>query len=261
MATLSSLLSSIGPTNIGNIPTRLKIYHTSYTSVSNGGCCCLWTVPASPTITSITFELYGGGGGGSDSCCCAYESRGSNSGNWSYKQIDTVAGCQYRICAGGSTCCAYQNSNMGVEGYPSYVHDVTAGATIACACGGCGGSQQAGFTSPYSNYTCCWGPINRTSNDNNTISPNLITVAGTAGAGRRNTYCHTQYHQYVSRGFRGTGGRSSDLCSCWSQQGYHMYQLDSGKFPGGPGASGISCGDGRCPGVHGAGGQVIVIYN
>ena len=67
MATLSSLLSSIGPTDIGNIPTRLKIYHTSTTGVSNGGCCCLWTVPASPTITSITLELYGGGGGGSDS--------------------------------------------------------------------------------------------------------------------------------------------------------------------------------------------------
>ena len=259
MTTLSSLLYDFGRTSIGIVPTWFNVWHTSYTSVSNGGCCCLLSGPAG--IVSIQFEMYGGGGGGSDSCCCAYESRGASSGNWSFKRIDTAPGCQYRLCAGGSTCCAYQNSNTGVEGYATYVYDVTAGSTIACACGGCGGNQQAGFQSPYGAYTCCWGIINRTSNDNNGIGGNDITVAGTAGTGRRNTYCHTQYHQYVSRGFRGTGGRSHDLCSCWAQQGYHMYQSDSGKFPGGPGAGGIACGDGRCPGQHGGGGQVIVVYN
>ena len=96
MTTLSSLLSDIGPTSIGNVPTWFKVWHTSYTSVSNGGCCCLWTVPAG--IVSIQFEMYGGGGGGSRG---GYGGGNSGSYGGGYSQPNST----------------YANKSSGAEGW------------------------------------------------------------------------------------------------------------------------------------------------
>lgn len=262
MSTLTGLLSDLAPALIGNVPTRLKIYHTSMNDPANGGCCCLWTVPAG--ITSIVFELYGGGASGNDGCCCSFSSYEGTSGSWTYKRIDTVAGCQYRLCAGSSTSCAYNVSNVGCTGCSSYVYDVTAASIIACSCGGDAGTQQHGFTSPYGNYTCCYGRIQAGSSSGN-HGLGDVTIGGMGGTGMRNTYCHTNYYIWQSGGFRQPGKRNEDLCSCWHQEGRNV-MCTSGNpftgqsFPGGPGTSAIACAGVHYNGQPGSGGQVIVMY-
>ena len=157
MPSLLTLLSSLAPGSTGNVPTRLKVYHTSTGSPANGGCCCLWTVPAG--ITSVVFELYGGGASGNDGCCCVFESFQGTAGAWTKHQVDVVAGCQFRICAGSSTSCAYNVSNNGCIGCASYVYDVTNASTIACACGGDAGYSQPGHSTAFNAYTCCFGRV------------------------------------------------------------------------------------------------------
>ena len=265
MTTLSSLLSSIGPTQSGNPPGFLRVYHTSFTSVSNGGCCCLWTVPASPAgITSVKFELWGGGASGNDGCCCAWTAYEPTSGNYVKKQQDTTAGCQYRICAGGSTACAYQISNVGCTGCSSYVYDVTAGTTIACACGGESGSSQPGFTSPFTAYTCCWGRINGGNNTSRVSSVNDIDIMGTGNTSHKIQHCFTEHYSSGSGGWTMDGWRSFNFCdTTWYRSGQSVHSGGSGygMYPGGPGVSGIACGDGRCWGSFGAGGLVILTWS
>lgn len=266
MATLSSLLNSIAPANVGNVPTRLKVYHTSVGSPANGGCCCLWTVPAG--ISSITFELYGGGASGNDGCCCVFESFQGTAGSWTRHRIDTQPGCQYRICAGSSTSCAYQVSNNGCTGCASYVYDVTAGTNIACACGGEAGTSQHGHSGPYNAYTCCFGRIQSGSSAsaNSSHGTGEISIGGMGGTGLRNTYCHTQYYIWNSGGFRQLGRRNEGLCACWHQEGRYVMCTSNDpftgqSFPGGPGVSAIACGGVHFNGQPGSGGQVIVKYS
>ena len=264
MTTLTSLLSDIGPTQIGNVPSRLKIYHTSTGSPANGGCCCLWTVPAG--ITSVTFELWGGGGSGNDGCCCVYEAYQSTSGAWARHRIDTVAGCQYRICAGSSTSCAYEISNNACHGCASYVYDITASAVIACACGGTDGSSQPGHSGPFTAYTCCFGRIQGNSSGAASGTANDIVISGIGGTGLRNQYCHTQFYMWDASGFGSGAQRNEDLCSCWHQEGRNVMctsgnPFTGNSFPGGPGISAIACGGVHYNGQPGAGGQVIVKYN
>ena len=262
MTTLSTLLSDIAPSNTGNVPAKLRVYHTSTGSPANGGCCCLWTVPAG--ITSVTFELYGGGASGNDGCCCVFEAWGPTSGAWTRHRIDTVAGCQYRICAGSSTSCAYRISNNGCIGCASYVYDVTAATTIACACGGDSGNQQVGHSGPYNAYTCCHGRIQAGSSGGTQGNGDLV-IAGIGGNGVRNTYCHTQLYLWDPGGFQQPGRRNEGLCACWHQQGRYV-MCTSGdpftgqSFPGGPGISAIACGGVHYEGQPGSGGQVVVTY-
>ncbi len=263
MTTLTALLSDIGPQFTGNVPQRLKVYHTSVNDPANGGCCCLWTVPAG--MTSITFELWGGGASGNDGCCCVYEAYQGTAGSYVQHRVDTVAGCQYRICAGSSTSCAYEISNNGCIGCSSYVYDVTAATVIACACGGQDGNSQAGHSSPYGAYTCCHGRINKGSSGTSQGIGD-VKIAGMGGTGMRNQYCHSQFFMWDSGGFKQLGRRNEDLCSCWHQEGRHV-MCTSGdpftgqSFPGGPGISAIACGGVHYNGQPGSGGQVVVIYN
>ena len=268
MTALTTLLADIGPTSVGNIPQRLRVWNTSHTSAANGGCCCLWTVPAG--ITSLVFKLWGGGSSGNDGCCCSFEAYQGTSGSYVWYQMDTQAGCQYRICAGSSTGCAYDKSNTSCYGCPSYVYDVTAAATIICACGGDEGSQQPGFQSPYNAYTCCFGRIqggSSSATQGYVADANKgIIMPGIGGHGTRNTYCHTQYYYWTHSGFNQPGQMNEDLCSCWYQQGRYVMctsgdPFTGNKFPGGPGTSGIACGGSHCDGQPGGGGKVYVYYN
>jgi hypothetical protein len=49
-------------------PGEIMVLNTNYTSVGNGGCCYLWTVPAGKT--RAVFEMWSGGGSGAGACCC-----------------------------------------------------------------------------------------------------------------------------------------------------------------------------------------------
>jgi len=262
MTTLTTLLSSISPTNIGNPPGYLQVYHTSITSVSNGGCCCLWTVPAG--VTSVTFELYGGGASGNDACCCAWTAVEPTAGNYAVKQVDVVAGCQFKICAGGSTACAHNISNGGCHGCSSYVEAVTGSTVVGCACGGFCGSSQPGFSSPFTSYTCCWGRINGDNNTSRNSSVNDIDIMGTGGNSHKIQHCFTEHFSTGSGGWNMDSWRSFSFCdTTWQRQGgdVHSGGQGWGMWPGGPGTSGIACGGGHCWGTFGAGGTIIVRYN
>ncbi len=262
MTTLSSLLSDIGPTNIGNAPTFFRVYHTSRDNEGNGGCCCLWTVPAN--MVSVTFEVYGGGGSGMDGCCCTYQMNGGGSGNYTSKTVDVVAGCQFRICAGGSTPWACNVSNCGCWGCSSYIVDITGGTTIACACGGWPGNGQPGFTGPFSGYTCCWARINGSSNAGSISAANDYTIVGAQANGMRNQFCYQQYWYYTAGGFYSDGGRSYNLCdTTWYGTGRNRHNGDGyrNNFPGGAGFSAVACGGTHDGGTGGAGGMVIVSYS
>ena len=262
MATLSSLLSSLSPGSTGNAPTFFRVYNTSYESVSNGGCCCLWTVPSG--ITSVTFEVYAGGGSGGSPCCCAYQAYGGSVGNYSRKTIDTQAGCQYRICAAGSTACANQVSNCGCIGCPSYVVAITGGSNVLCAHGGDAGNLQPGFTGPFSSSTCCWGRINKGGSSSGlTGADGDFHWAGVSGGSQKNQFCHTHYYYYNSGGPGSSHGRSYTLCdTTWQGSGRQKFNGDGMRyqFPSGPGFSGVACGGSHDWATPGAGGMVVISY-
>lgn len=114
-------------------------------SCSNaGGCCeqangkcCLWTVPTG--VNRITFEIWSGGGGGAGhTCCnCCSFALGGAGGNYATKTIDTVPGCQYTICAGGSWPCTVSHTCNAGMGCASYVNGYN--LSNFCVTGGCGG--------------------------------------------------------------------------------------------------------------------------
>jgi len=134
MASLRSLLSDLAPTPIGNPNTVFYVRNTD-TGAGQGGCCCLFTVPDG--FTSISFEMWGSGGGGAGARCCERAGTMATGGSYALKTISTVAGCQYRICAGGNTNCG---GCCGIQGRanPSYAFDITANSVIGCAVGGTG---------------------------------------------------------------------------------------------------------------------------
>ena len=121
---------------------------------NNGNCCeqangrcCLWTVPSG--VTKVTFEIWSGGGGGAGhTCCnCCSFSIGGGGGNYGIKTINTVPGCQYSICAGGSWRCEKSHTCSATMGCRSYVNGYN--LSNFCTTGGCGG------------YMCngdAWGP-------------------------------------------------------------------------------------------------------
>ena len=263
MATLSSLLSELSAST-GGSPTFFRVYNTSYNSVSNGGCCCLWTVPSG--VLSVTFELYGGGASGNDGCCCNYQNYGGANGTIAKVTLDTVAGCQYQICAAGSNACAYEISNTGCNGCSSWVCNVSAGSVVACACGGEQGTSQPGHSSPFNAYSCCWAPIsgnNNTSKRSSINDANGYSFQGVKGSAPRNTYCHTDEWYHTSGGM-GTGeGRSYDLCTTTmygNGRNRHNGDRSVGNFPGGAGYSAYACAGVHEYGTFGAGGLIVVKY-
>ena len=126
------------------------------------------------------------------------------------------------------------------------------------------GDQQAGHSSPFQSYTCCYGKI-RGSSSGGGQGLGDLKIAGMGGTGLRNQYCHTQFYMWNSSGFGQGAQRNEDLCSCWYQEGRYVHctsgdPYTGNKFPGGPGTSAISCAGVHYPGQPGAGGQVIVKY-
>ena len=249
MPTLRSLNGSISPPTVGN---PLKSFYVQYTTTGhqNGGCCCLWTVPAG--VTRATFELWGAGGDGSGGFCCESTALGAVGGSYSIKTVDTVAGCQYRICAAGSGCCTYCY-DTGNNGYPSYVYDITAAAVIACACGGQGGDSSQTRYNSGEGYTCCWGRLSG-------CGLGDFTMPGAGGTGIRNQYCHSNQYVIVSGGPFSSGRTSPDRCSIWACNGRNIMKSES-PFPGGGGNGPNSCGGGMCYGQYGQGGMVRISYS
>lgn len=249
MPTLRTLLNSLEPPKVGK-PATVFFVQNNTTTAQNGGCCCLWTVPTG--FTRVTFELWGAGGDGGGGCCCHSTAIGSTGGSYAIKTIDTASGCQYRICAAGSGCCNYC-CGVGTDGFPSYIYDITAASTIACAPGGLGANMQPTWTGSGEGYTCCWGRLS-------SCGLGDWTVPGAGGTGVRNQFCHSDQYQIVAGGQWNTGRTSPDRCSIWACAGYNIMKGCT-PFPGGGGADGNACAGGFCIGQWGAAGMVRITYS
>ena len=248
MPSLRTLLSDIAPQSIGN-PEKLFYVVNNSTGTQSGGRCCLWTTPAG--ATSITFEMWGAGGDGQGARCCERAGTMPTGGSYALKTIDTVEGCQYTICAAGTGC---QGCCCGItsRAFPSYVVDVTAASTIACAVGGNGGCSQmlrGGFCY---GYICCWGMLSGTGLGD-------VVIDGTGGTSIINCYCRSDIYMFVPGGV-GSDRMTAAFCAKEpSGSGeYHMCSPPSGY--GGAGTPGRACGGGYCYGQRGGYGVVKVSY-
>lgn len=243
MASLRSLLSDVEPTKSG-VQRQFWVWNDN-TDIGNGGRCCLWTVPAQ--TVNVTFELWGGGGGGHGGCCCQFANRPAAGGSYAIRTVQTQPGCQYTICAGGSTiCCCF--GCIGGNGYPSFV--TGSGISTTCAQGGCGGKA------------CCF-------TDAYTCHPSFVWQCGCgdwglpqiAGSSKRSQYCHNQMWNFTTgSGAFSAARRTRDWCAGnFTNTGACFGCLAA--FPGGGGPGGAACGEPCCWGGWGQAGAVKVSYS
>lgn len=249
MADLRTLLFTNAINVASPTPVELLVWNTSIDTPENGGRCCLWTVPAG--VTWIEFQIWGGGGGGSGSCCCMQGRPGGN-GSYAVRTVNAtpggvLTGCQYTICAGGTT--GATPSQPGCGGYTTFVQGF--GLSNFCARGGVSGAsgcwyyancQTMGAMNP---YQCCavGGDLN---------------LHSIEGGGLSSTYCYGNGKQWapvapytISGPFFGPGGCASG--------GAAVGCFCGPVFPGGAGLTAQTYGQCYC-GQHGAGGLVSVFY-
>ena len=229
--------------------TVLYIYNTSTESVTNGGRCCLWTVPTGATWAR--FEVFGGGGSGAGACCCQAPYQAGASGSYTRKSTRVVAGETYTICAAGTGCCS--TTCCGVCGYPSYVCNPTATYPLClCSSGGCGGINNCfvGVAGCLPFLSCVVG----TTCGGDFSMPGHFSSHHDGGACSFEAWQHIPSAPYKSSGFR----ISHDYCAGWSGC---QHQGDTASlFPGGGGASAVAHGGACCWGAWGAGGMIRITY-
>lgn len=245
MAGLRTLLE-IGTAGGGSIAfDQFYVYDTAKETALNGGCCCLWTVPAG--VNWFAVEMWGGGGGGAGSCCCRAGWPGG-AGSYARKFITEQAGGEeYTICAAGSTGCS-QSYCKGCIGNPSFV-SINGGAVQVCASGGSKGCTRCYFGSNCS-YSGC-----RQRQCGSWIG--AMGISGISGSAKGSSFCHSSSWQWMpSAPFTGGGNRGTKG-NC--QQGAGCVFGGYAHWPGGGGASSVSHGSNYC-GAAGAGGLVIIYY-
>ena len=238
-------------------PGEIMVLNTNYTSVGNGGCCYLWTVPAGKT--RAVFEMWSGGGSGAGACCCM-QGGGAGGGGYAIKAIDVLPGQNIQICAAGSGCCG--SYYTGPQGCPSWVcSQGGGGASTWFTCLSGGYTNDRCVTCRYGNscYTCCSmcsGCGGRVDAGTGTGANQAdMVVCGVGGNGHSTQYCHASFHQYAGNGPMQAGPRIGHA-GCCARGG----SQDWGIFPGGGGLSAQVYGGPCCCGCPGAGGQIYVLY-
>jgi len=248
MADLRTLLYTGAATIQSASLLEFAVRNNSQTS-SNGGCCCLWTVPAGKSY--IKFEMWGAGGGGGGSCCCMFGWPGG-SGSYVVKTLtgsEVTPGAQYTICAGGTG--SWSNTNSGCPGNTSFV----TGPNLSnfCARGGCGGYTFCyGFCSACHTYRQCSEQCCATGGD--------LCVAGICGARFTEFYCYHGSQQHVPAAPGTVSGTTFGPDGCTPYSGLGNAGFCEPIFPGGGGLSAqVHSGQCYC-GWWGGPGLVMVTY-
>ena len=252
-----STLSSLFPDSRYNITspgggtfTQLYVYNTNVNSVTNGGQCCLWTVPAG--VVWAKFEVWGGGGSGGGSCCCQDMARGGGAGAYARKTIRVVPGQTYTICAGSSGCC--NTACCGQCGFPSYACNASATYPLClCAAGGPGGISQCFWgTNGCCSCPTCWACSGSYCGQDF----GLCAVSGSAHEG---SGCYFDAWGYVPQApYLGGGVRVSRTYCGEFYMGCDG--VGASTFPGGGGGGAHAHGGPCCWGGWGAGGLVLITY-
>ena len=257
MSSLRALLGDV--VGGGSVPEKIFYVYNNNRGMTNNGCCCLWTVPAS--IKNVTFEVWGGGGAGAGACCCQWEQHSGGTGGYAVRTMTgsagsgntgegNLAGCQFTICAAGNGSCC-QAHCMGYTGYKSFVTGSSIPTT--CAQGGCGGTT---FCHAHHSYNCChgWHCIDGASQGDFKL-----------GIGRDQAmitqYCHNQMWSQAGGGVKSSSSRKGrDLCHgpmhC-SGCGWGC----SDDYPSGGSFSATACGNPCCWGQWSSGGMVKITYS
>jgi len=249
MANLRTLLYSVTKPTAGTYPQEFTVFNTNLYTPSNGGQCCLWTVPSGRTW--VKFEMWGGGGGGAGTCCCM-AGRGGGSGAYTYKVVcsSVLPGCQYTICAGGTT--ATSPTAQGCVGNTSYVTGY--GLSNFCAVGGANGCAGCNYVQTYMDHQTCSFPYCCCAYGGD------LMIHGTSGQYISYTSCANSFQgeamvaaKTVTGPIYGPGGcLNGGTCGCaW---------FPCAVFPGGGGMSSQSHGGSCWCGGWGAGGAVSVTY-
>lgn len=246
---MADLRTLLGDTTSGtSAPTKFFYVYNNNRGINNGGCCCLWTVPAD--IVNVTFELWGAGAAGAGGCCCQFSTQNAGGGSYAIRSVNTIAGCQYTICAAGNGACCERDC-LGIDGSTSFVQG--SGIATTCARGGCTGRTNC---HGHYAYNCCFGCSNISGGTQGDLR---------LGHSRNNPmatqYCHNQMWDYVSGPPKGANTRKGrDYCgnpmTC-SGCGWGCAQ----PYPGDGGYNGTACGGPCCWGHWGSGGMVKVSYS
>lgn len=248
MAGLRTLLNYPSGSASGSLNfDTVQVWNTNTNSASNGGACCLWTVPSGATWAM--FELWGGGGGGAGVCCCQGGWPGG-SGSYARKIITGLsAGQTFTICAASSTDCAV--ASPSTAGYPSWVKINPSGTVCACASGGSLACARCYFMINCSYQGCpqqlCGSYIGS------------FGICGSTGSAKGSSYCSGSSYQFMpSAPFtqamsRPTKDGCSGYCGGCCNGGYAL-------FPGGGGSSSYSHTTGPFCGAAGAGGLVNIYF-
>jgi hypothetical protein len=249
MANLRTLTGSIAASAATNYPTEVLIYNLNVETANNGGICCLYTVPVGTKY--IKFEMWGGGGGGAGACCCQQGAPGG-SGAYAVKTVCSanLGGCQYTICAGGTT--STSPNCIGCPGCDSYVNGF--GLSNFCARGGAYGDTHCFYAFcyscciPYTLCCCAYGGD--------------ICVPGNQSTFQIYNWCQAAFQQHAmlaastaSGPMFGPGGcingSPNGSCTNWFTKAY---------YPGGGGMSANTIGGNCWCGGQGASGLVSVTY-
>ena len=243
MSNLRSLAYTGTTTLTANYPIELLVYNSNTTTPANGGFCCQFTAPAGTTV--VTFELWGGGGGGAYGCCC-FAGPGGGAGGYAKKTVSgKLAGCQWTVCAGGTTNCS--QSAVGCGGFVSYVtgYGVSnlcgAGGNYGCAqCNGSGGCYICNLQG--CGAVASGGDITAPGYCGSMISAIFCTYKGQQFAGLAASTGSGPWVGPPTCGYFGGGG-------AWAPY-----------FPGGGGWNANVSANVCCYGGYGAGGLVTITY-
>jgi hypothetical protein len=233
-----------------NIPVSMShvfVYKTTQVDVTDGGQCCLYTVPASSSYVHV--EMWGGGGGGSGACCCQWAYGQPSPGMYVKKRFSVTAGDALTICAASSTCCG--PNCKGPDGFPSFL--TRSGTTLVCAPGGFGGCALCFYKGGFPCTGLCV-PGNRT--DQAACADLAQCVM--QGMSPTHNFCASDFWE----GNAGSPKYAQNLRLGGSTCAYEYTKMgcckNANHWPAGGGNGAGSCGGGCCWGGWGAGGLVIL---
>ena len=267
-----SILFGDGSRSYKNVQkNEFYVYNENHWTPVNGGKCCLWTVPAG--TTSIIFEVLSGGGPGGSSGGDYDHGVGGQGGNYTMKTLrksngDFVSGCQYTICAAGTSdcsCCCSCNMNCR-HGCTSFV--TGSGLTNFCAIGGMGGSTNWDMTSNC--YNCHIGNIQCDRGNYNAGWVNHVCNSPTYGGDvefRGTSGSFVRQYDCCAHAFSVAGSPSGPFTAAHGISGKHRCVGNlaccsaHAAFPGGGGAGHATDSSDACWGSFGAGGLVKVTYS
>lgn len=247
MASLRELLFTNFTIPIGLELRELFVGNNTF-SANNGGCCCLWTVPAGTKY--IKFEIWGGGGGGAGGCCCQ-QGCGGAGGSYTIKTLSgnqVVPGCQYTICGAGSTsqantCCGFPGNTSFVSGF---------GLSNLCARGGRPGRTCCfNYTNNYQEEQC-YRDCCSTGGD--------INIHSTFSTMKSTIYCYNNSQMRTSVAPATVSGPIFGPAGCSAAKAGECDILAPAVFPGGGGHSAQTYGGCCGCGWWGAPGLVMVTY-